>query len=161
MATTGYPATTAPRLQQIGAGVLRYGLAIIVVGVGALKFTAYESFAVAGFVVNSPLFSWIFDIVGPRTFAGMLGVVEIAIGLLIAARPFSPRLSALGSVGATLLFLVTLTFVLTTPEVWQAGYGFPYPSPAPGQFLLKDLVLLGASIWTAGEALSAARAQQR
>jgi len=41
--------------------------------------------------------------------------------------------------------------------VWQPGYGFPYPSPAPGQFLLKDLLLLGAAIWTAGEALAAAR----
>lgn len=35
------------------------------------------------------------------------------------------------------------------------GYGFPFPSPMPGQFLAKDIVLLGAAIWTAGEALSA------
>jgi len=54
------------------------------------------------------------------------------------------------------MFLITLTFVLTTPGVWQPGYGFPFPSPMPGQFLLKDLMLLGAAIWTAGEALRAA-----
>jgi len=159
MATTAYQANTNPRLQNLGAGVLRYGLALILVSIGVLKFTAYESFAVAGFIVNSPLFSWIFDVVSPRTFSGILGAVEIALGLLIAARAFSPRLSALGSIGAIFLFLVTMTFVFTTPDVWQTGYGFPYPSPAPGQFLLKDLLLLGAAIWTAGEALGAARAR--
>ena len=161
MATSAYEArtTTEPRLQRVGAIFLRYALVTILVTVGALKFTAYESFAVAGFIVNSPLFSWIFDIVGPRTFSGILGAVEIALGLLIATRPFAPRISALGSIGAIFLFLVTLTFVLTTPGVWQPGYGFPYPSPDPGQFLLKDIVLLGAAIWTAGEALSAARSR--
>jgi|GEM_PF-5571065 len=56
--------------------------------------------------------------------------------------------------GAIIMFLITLTFVLTTPGVWQPGYGFPFPSPMPGQFLLKDLMLLGAAIWTAGEALT-------
>ncbi len=159
MATTAYQPNTSPRLQILGTSVLRYGLALILVSIGALKFTAYESFAVAGFIVNSPLFSWIFDIFSPRTFSRMLGAVEIALGLLIAVRAFSPRLSALGSIGASFLFLVTMTFVFTTPEAWQPGYGFPYPSPAPGQFLLKDLVLLGAAIWTAGEALGAARAR--
>ncbi len=55
------------------------------------------------------------------------------------------------------MFLITLSFLLTTPGVWQPGYGFPALSPSPGQFLAKDLVLLGAAIWTAGEALRAAR----
>jgi len=134
-------------------------LAFILVAVGLLKFTAFESFAAADFVVNSPLFSWIFDIFSPRTFARILGSVEILLGLLIAMRPIMPRLSALGSMGAIFLFLVTLTFLFTTPQVWQPGYGFPYLSPAPGQFLAKDLLLLGAAIWTAGEALGAARAR--
>jgi uncharacterized membrane protein YkgB len=77
------------------------------------------------------------------------------LGLLIATRPFAPRVSALGSLGAIGVFLITLTFVLTTPGVWQPGYGFPFPSPMPGQFLLKDVVLLGVAIWTAGEAMHA------
>jgi len=55
------------------------------------------------------------------------------------------------------MFLVTLSFILTTPGVWQQGYGFPFPSSSPGQFLLKDLVNLGAATYTAGEALHAAR----
>ncbi len=58
------------------------------------------------------------------------------------------------------MFLITMTFVLSTPGVWQPGYGFPFPSPFPGQFLAKDLLFLGASIWTAGEALGAARLER-
>lgn len=77
--------------------------------------------------------------------------------MLIASRAFAPKLSAWGSIGAIVLFFVTLSFLLTTPGIWQVGYGFPYLSPMPGQFLAKDLVLLGASFWTAGEALRAAR----
>lgn len=41
--------------------------------------------------------------------------------------------------------------------MWEPGYGFGFLSALPGQFLTKDLVLLGVSIWTAGEALQAAR----
>ncbi len=54
------------------------------------------------------------------------------------------------------MFLTTLSFALTTPGVWQPGYGFPFPSPMPGQFLAKDILSLGAALWTAGEALRAA-----
>ncbi len=58
------------------------------------------------------------------------------------------------------MFLITLSFTLTTPGMWQPGYGFPFPSPMPGQFLLKDVVSIGAAIWTAGEAMRAARLAQ-
>ncbi|MDQ3721624.1 MAG: hypothetical protein M3376_00830 [Actinomycetota bacterium] len=41
----------------------------------------------------------------------MLGVVEIGFALMIAARAFSPHISASGSIDATGLFAVTLTFL--------------------------------------------------
>ena len=86
----------------------------------------------------------------------MLGVVEIAIGLLIAIRPVWPLGSAIGSGLAVGTFLTTLTFLVTTPG-WEPSLGgFPALSAMPGQFLLKDIVLLGASLFTAGEALGAA-----
>jgi len=101
--------------------------------------------------------SWGYSVASVRGFAMLIGVIEIVLGLLIATRPFAPKLSAIGSIGAIITFLLTLTFVFTTPGVWQPGYGFPFPSPMPGQFLAKDIMLLGAAIWTAGEALRAAR----
>jgi uncharacterized membrane protein YkgB len=51
------------------------------------------------------------------------------------------------------MFLTTLSFVITTPGVWQAGYGFPALSGFPGQFLVKDVMLLGAAIWTPADSL--------
>jgi uncharacterized membrane protein YkgB len=82
----------------------------------------------------------------------VFGAFEILAGLLIATRPFAPRLSAVGSVMCVPIFLTTLSFMLSTPGVWQPGYGFPALS-ATGAFLVKDIVLLGAAAWTGAEAL--------
>jgi uncharacterized membrane protein YkgB len=103
------------------------------------------------------LLSWGYGVLSVQSFAMLIGAVEIVLGLLIAARPVAPKASAVGSAGAIVVFLTTLTFVFTTPGVWQPGYGFPFPSPMPGQFLAKDLLLLGAAVWTAGESLRAVR----
>lgn len=142
-------------LENVGANVIRYGLVIVLLWVGALKFTAYEAEGIKGLVENSPLMSWMLGVMSLRTVSSLIGTVEIILGLMIATRPFAPKISAIGSIGAIFMFLTTLSFLLTTPGVWQSGYGFPFPSPMPGQFLAKDLLLLGAAIWTAGEALRA------
>ena len=61
-----------------------------------------------------------------------------------------------------LLFLGTLSFLFTTPgAVVPSAGGFPVLSVLPGQFLLKDLVLIGAALWTLGDSLGAARSQNR
>jgi reactive chlorine resistance protein C len=84
-----------------------------------------------------------------------LGVVEIAIGVLIALRPVWPAGSALGSGLAVGIFLTTLSFLVTTPGWKPSLGGFPAVSAMPGQFVLKDIVLLGAALWTTGEAWAA------
>ena len=90
-------------------------------------------------------------------FSSLLGVVEIAIGVLIALRPVWPLGSAVGSGLAVGMFLTTLSFLVTTPG-WEPSLGgFPALSAMPGQFLLKDVVLLGVALFTAGEALGAAQ----
>ncbi len=149
--------TWGRRLETTGAVLLRYSLVTVLLWVGALKFTAYEADAVANFVENSPLLSWMLDIFSVRTFSGLLGALEITLALMIAARPVAPRISAIGSLGALGLFLVTLTFVFSTPGAWQPGYGIPFLSPDPGQFLAKDVAFAAIAVWTAGEALRANR----
>ena len=67
-----------------------------------------------------------------RTFAAVLGGLEIVAALLIAAPPLFPRLSVIGSVMGVLLFLSTLSFLFATPGVTVAG-GFPVLSVLPGQ----------------------------
>jgi uncharacterized membrane protein YkgB len=161
MATShaAHPASTALQLERIGAAIIRYGLALIIVWIGALKFAAYEAAAIEGLVANSPLLSWTYRIASVPTVAAVIGVGEMVFGVLIAMRSFAPRVSAVGSLGAILMFLTTLSFMLSTPGVWQPDYGFPFLSGA-GQFLVKDLILLGAAIWTAGDSLKAAAARR-
>lgn len=143
------------RLESIGAGIIRYGLAIVLLWVGMLKFTAYEAEGIKPLVENSPFLSWVYNIMSVQTFSMVLGVIEIILAILIASRPVSPKASALGSIGAIIMFLITLTFIFSTPGIAQPGYGFPFLSPMPGQFLAKDVLFLGAAVWTAGEALTA------
>ncbi len=158
---TGDSQHTARTLGRVGEIVLRYGLVLVIFWIGCLKFTAYEAQGAHVHASNSPLLSWAYHLLDIRNFARVLGIVELAIALLIASRPLSPKASATGSFGAIAMFLTTLSVLLSTPGVWQAGYGFPFLSGAPGQFLLKDFVLLGAAIWTAGEALLAVPTKDR
>jgi uncharacterized membrane protein YkgB len=89
-----------------------------------------------------------------REFSAGLGVVEVAIAILIALRPSSPKTSTVGSALAVVMFLTTLSFLFSTPG-WEPSLGgFPALSALPGQFLLKDVVLLGAAIWSLGESLT-------
>lgn len=149
--------TRGAQLERVGTFLLRYSLVLIFLWIGLLKFTEYEAKGIEPLLANSPLWSGLLSALGLRTLANLIGVIEITLGVLIALRSFAPKASAIGSIGSAILYLITLSFLLTTPGVWQPEYGFPYLSPMPGQFLAKDLVLLGASIWTAGEALRAIR----
>ncbi len=133
---------------HVGSIVARLGLIAVLVVIGGFKFTGAEAHAIQRFVMHSPLFAWMDGVLGIQGTSNVFGVYEIVTGLLIAARFFSARLSLLGSALAIVIFLGTLSFLITTPNEFAPG--------GPGQFLLKDITLLGASIWTLGEAMSAA-----
>jgi uncharacterized membrane protein YkgB len=136
----------------VGRQAVRYGLVVVLLWIGGMKFTAYEAEGISGFVSNSPLMSWAYSIFSVRSFSALLGVTEIVVGLLIAARPISARASLVGSAAAAGMFATTLSFLLTTPGVWEAtAGGFPALSVVPGQFLVKDFVLFGAAIWLLGQ----------
>jgi reactive chlorine resistance protein C len=144
-------------LQAVGAYLLRYGLVLVIAWIGFMKFTAYEAAGIEPLVANSPLMSWVYSIFSVRAFSALLGVVEIAIAAMIALRAVSPKVCAVGSALAIGMFFTTLTFLLSTPG-WEASLGgFPALSVVPGQFILKDIVLLGAAVWSLGEALPYAR----
>ncbi len=146
---------------RIGDFAVRYALVVVIVWIGCLKFTAYESQGVFTHASNSPLLAWGYHLLDVRQFSRALGIVEIAIAALIAIKPIWPKVSAFGSVGAIGMFLTILSFLITDPGVWQKGYGFPALSASPGQFLIKDAVLLGAAIWTLSDAFLAVRRDQK
>jgi reactive chlorine resistance protein C len=145
------------QLRSIGTHVSRYGLVIVLLWIGGMKFTAYEADGIKPLVANSPLMGWAYRVMSVGGFSSLLGVIEIAVGLLIALRSLWPFGSAVGSGLAAGMFLTTLSFLVSTPG-WESSLGgFPALSAMPGQFLLKDVVLLGAALYTAGEALGAAQ----
>ena len=146
---------TVSTIDTIAPALGRYGLVVVIAWIGALKFTSYEAQGIQPLVANSPFMSWVYEIFTVNTFSALLGVVEIATAVLLAIKPISPRLSALGSVVAIGLFLATITFLFTTPGVGEAtAGGFPVLS-ATGQFLIKDVALLGLSAWTLADSLRA------
>ena len=152
-ATAQKQMSLSSRVEAVGRALARYGLVVVVGWIGLMKFTAYEAEGIRLYVAHSPLLSWVYGFLNVRDFSAVLGVVEVAIVLLIAARPFSPRASALGSALAVGMFLTTVSFLVTTPGVWEPSLGgFPALSALPGQFLIKDLALLGIALWSLGEA---------
>jgi uncharacterized membrane protein YkgB len=149
------------RLEAAGRELARYALVVVVAWIGLMKLTNYEAEGIGGFVANSPLMSWVYGFMSVRAFSAVLGVVELTIAILIAARPFSAQASVLGSALAIGMFLTTLSFLITTPGAWEPSLGgFPALSALPGQFLIKDLALLGISLWTFGEAWKASQRRE-
>jgi uncharacterized membrane protein YkgB len=154
-ATTDSPQRLAISLTRLGQVISRYGLVLVLAWIGVGKYVKMEARVL---IEPSPLMSWIYDVLSVNMVAKGLGTMEIVAALLIAVRPLWPRVSALGSALAVVLFLGTLSFLFTTPGVVAThAAGIPVLSAQPGQFLLKDLVLIGVAIWTLGDSLGANR----
>lgn len=164
----------ATRLDRLGIHMVRIGVAIIFIWIGALKFVPYEADSITPFVANSPVMSFFYNHpheykehlthegqldplkrewqVSNNTYAFSegLGSVEILIGLLVLSYGVSRRLGMVGSILSFLTPLVTLSFLITTPEAWvgdlgDANFGFPYLSGG-GRLVLKDVLMLAGSV---------------
>ena len=159
---TGVPKTgqsIATMLTDLGRIVSRYGLVVVLAWIGFGKYVKMEARVL---IEHSPLMSWILHVLSFTMVARGLGTMEIVASVLIAARPWWPKVSAVGSALAVVLFVGTLSFLFTTPGVIAThAAGIPVLSAQPGQFLLKDLVLMGVSLWTLGDALGARRPHTR
>lgn len=127
--------------------LLRWALVVVFLWFGGMKFTAYEAHGIAPFIANSPIMSWLHTLFGIQGASYVIGVIELSTAAALILGAFLPIFSALGAAMSSATYLITLTFFLSTPGVAEptAG-GFPAISAAPGQFLLKDLVLLAASL---------------
>ncbi len=171
----------AAGLQNTGIHISRWALVIVLLWIGGLKAFRYEAAGIVPFVANSPVMNFFYHYDAPEykkhmnkegeykpeniewhkanhtyTFSYGLGAVIVLIGFLIALYPISPALSAVGSFLAFIMSLVTLSFLITTPETWvpalgDTEYGFPYLSAA-GRLVIKDVIMMGASVVTMAQA---------
>ena len=174
----------ASRTDRIGVAVTRLGLVVVLLWIGGQKVTEFEADGIAPFVANSPFMSFFFAHPAPEykqhmnregevvpanrawhesnhtyTFAYGLGAVIVAYGLMIASYPWLPRLAAVGSFLVFVMSLVTLSFLVTTPECWVPNlggpeYGFPLLA-APGRLVVKDAIMMGAALVTMADSARA------
>jgi reactive chlorine resistance protein C len=174
----------AATLDRFGMSLLRFGLVVVLLWIGALKFVPYEADSIVPLVANSPMMSFFYHHPAPEykqymtkegemnaahrawhesngtyPFSHGLGVLIVLIGLLIATHPIRPQIAAVGSVLLIIMACTTLSFLITTPEAWvpalgDSAHGFPYLSGA-GRLIVKDVIMLGAAVVTLADSAKA------
>jgi uncharacterized membrane protein YkgB len=142
--------SAAERLEWVGAGLLRWSMVFLLVFFGVLKWTAFEADAVHPLITNSPVLFWVDRVFGKQGASEFIGVIELITAALLASRRWSPRMAMVGGLLGIGMFLTTLSFLVTTPNVG-----------AEAPFILKDVTLLAASAWLAGEAWVASEQTRR
>lgn len=91
---------------------------------------------------------------GTYTFSYGLGSVIVIIGLSVLLGIWFPKIGFWGGVLTAGMSITTLTFLITTPEVYVPNlggdfptpqYGFPYLSGA-GRLVIKDIIMLAGGL---------------
>src|SRR5438552_1798369 len=166
---------SAAKLDRVGIAITRIGLVVVLVWIGSLKIFRYEDEGLVPFVANSPFMSFFYqqppgeyrqhlnregELVpanrewhernGTYLFAYGLGAVIVLYGVMIALHPWLHWVAALGSFMVFVMSLVTLSFLVTTPECWvpplgSPEHGFPLLSGA-GRLVIKDAIMAGAAL---------------
>lgn len=166
-------------LDQFGKKTIRFGIIIVFLWIGCLKFFTYEADGIVPFVANSPLMSFFYnhpedykkhinkegELIDANyqwhtdnntyIFSKSLGLFLISLAILVALHKVAPLASMVGSLLVIIVTLGTLSFLITTPESWvphinDKQWGFPYLS-GRGRLVIKDVVILGAAIITMSE----------
>lgn len=165
--------------------LIRISIMIVMVWIGGLKVYQYEADGIVAFVANSPFMSFLYNKEAPEymeyknpegktvqknidwhkengtyIFAYGLGTVIVIIGLLTFLGIWSAKIGLIGGLLTFGMSLVTLTFLITTPEVYVPNlggdfptpqHGFPYLSGA-GRLVLKDVIMLAGGLICASDA---------
>ena len=165
------------QLQYIN--LARIAILVVMVWIGGLKVFQYEADGIVPFVANSPFMSFFYSKKAPEykeyknpegktvqknidwhkenntyTFSYGLGAVIVIIGFLTFLGIWMPKVGLAGGLLTFGMSLITLSFLLTTPEVYVPDlggdfptprHGFPYLSGA-GRLVLKDVIMLAAGL---------------
>lgn len=142
----------SPKVARTGRIIALAGVVLPLLLIGGMKFTAVEIEALKPLISMTPWLAWMYPAFGEAGASYLLGVVEIATALLLLASPWSAIAGVVGGVLASLTFLVTSSIMLVFP-IWEPTLGFPALGPA-GQFLIKDIALLGVSLVVLGNSLA-------
>jgi reactive chlorine resistance protein C len=148
----GIAARRAPRIARLGRAVAFAGVILPLVLIGGMKFTSVEIEALKPLIGMTPWLAWMYPVFGEAGASYVLGVVELATAALLLASIRWPAAGVIGGALATLTFFITCSIMLVFP-IWEPSLGFPALGPA-GQFLIKDVALLGVAICILGDSLA-------
>src|SRR5690606_19134372 len=172
---------TLANTQNQFINMARIAILIVMVWIGGLKVFQYEGDGIVPFVANSPVMSFFYtkaapdyqsyknkegEVVGRNIawhqengtyiFSYALGAVIVGIGLLTLLGIFHAKLGLIGGLLTFVMSLVTLSFLITTPEVYVPDlggpdHGFPYLSGA-GRLVIKDIIMMAAGLMVSSDA---------
>ncbi|WP_373945237.1 YkgB family protein [Vibrio chagasii] len=118
------------------------GVALVLAWIGIYKFTPTEAMLIEPLIVNHPAMSWLYDLFSVQAVSNMVGSAEIivAIGLMIGFK--KPQVAFYSGIAAAAIFVVTLSFLITTPNAWKVSDGILVTN----FFLVKDILFLAIAI---------------
>jgi uncharacterized membrane protein YkgB len=149
----------ADKLLLVGWFVGLLGVVLVLLLIGGLKFTQVEIDGLKPIIGPTPWLAWMYPAFGAARTSYLLGVVELATAFLLVLSPWSARAGLVGGAIASLTLFVTITILFAAP-IWEAASGgFPWLNEL-GQFLIKDVALLGVALMVFAESLARARRTQ-
>jgi uncharacterized membrane protein YkgB len=133
--------------QDLDYHAVRASMVIIFLFFGYQKWFEYEAQVLIPYISNGPLIWWMYPVFGIRGASWFLGVAEWTFGALLFAGFWDKRLGILGAAGSVVTFIMIVTIIPFMPDGWAASAG-GFPAMTGNiPFLMKDVVLLAASIY--------------
>ncbi|WP_447768089.1 DUF417 family protein [Sphingobacterium faecium] len=129
-------------ISSAGYYISLFGSFLILLWVGIFKFTPTEAQAIKPLIENHPMTSWMYDVIRVQTVSNIIGVIEIIVALLILLTLKFEKLKKYVGVSMCVIFLMTLSYIFTTPNIWSIIDGVPHTD----FFILKDLMYLGFAV---------------
>jgi uncharacterized membrane protein YkgB len=86
--------------------------------------------------------SWLYGFLNLQTVSNILGAIEVITGVLLLLNYFTPYGGLIGGLLSAITFIVTLSFIFSTPNGIERINNFILPDA----FILKDIMALGISL---------------
>ncbi|SDI16986.1 DUF417 family protein [Chryseobacterium jejuense] len=139
MIGTGQTTRKNQSTYTLGYYISLFGAALILLWIGIFKFTPTEAAAIKPLVENHFLTFFVYKVMSVQAVSNLIGAIEIIIALLLIFSAKFALLKRYAGIGMVVTFLVTLSYLFTTPGMWKVVDGVPVTD----FFILKDLMLLG------------------
>lgn len=135
------------KISSLGFYIGVFGTALILIWIGMFKFTPTEAAAIKPLAENHFAMNWLYGLMSLQAVSNLIGLSEIVIGILLFGSLYWPQLGKIAGISSAIIFITTLSFLITTPGIWKLVDGFPITD----FFLIKDIPYLAISLMVWGK----------